>query len=63
MFPVEPSVERVSGMMSSKAVGQSVTFSVTVDGNPMPQPDDISWAKMDQWDLPVAITHDRSISV
>ncbi|KAL5269701.1 hypothetical protein ACHWQZ_G003234 [Mnemiopsis leidyi] len=56
---VEPEVFRVTGLMSFKAVGQSVVLSVTVNGSPVPTADDISWHKMDERSIPMPITHNR----
>ena len=49
----------MTGLMSFKAVGQSVVLSVTVNGSPIPTAEDITWAKMDERSIPMPLTHDR----
>ncbi|XP_063684716.1 hemicentin-1-like isoform X2 [Bolinopsis microptera] len=56
---VEPEIFRVTGLMTFKAVGQSVILSVTVNGNPIPAAEDITWAKMDSRSIPMPLSHDR----
>ena len=52
-------MERVSALINVKGVGESVSFTVTVSGDPVPTEKNMTWAKLDDRSLPTIIETDR----